>query len=401
MKDDNLFKRYKDIIILGFIAILIGVIVGAFDTLFGKVLLYVTSIREVYAMWLIPFLSIVGLVIVFMYDRYGKNSIKGMSLVFEAGHGEADEIPIRLIPLVTVSTWLTHLFGGSAGREGVAIQIGATVAHGVGQGVNIDNENSTKILLVAGMAAGFSGLFQTPIAAVFFAIEVLTVGVLEHNALFPTLIASFAASFISHILGLEKFSVNLVDEITFDWMIAIKIVILGIAFGIIGGLFADALQLVKNIFKKLFKSPGSKIFIVGVIISVFSLILHMGRYSGLGTNLISECFYGEIYSYDFIMKTLFTVVTIAAGFQGGEVTPLFSIGASAGVLMASLIGLPVPLVAALGYASVFGSATNTLIAPMFIGAEVFGFEYMPYFFVTCMLAYIFNGNKSIYPLQKK
>jgi len=306
IKNENLYRRYKDIIILGAISVIIGVIVGAFDTLFGRVLIYVTSLREEYALWLIPFLSIVGVVIVFMYDKFGKNSIRGMSLVFEAGHGEADEIPVRLIPLVTISTWLTHLFGGSAGREGVAIQIGATVAHGVGRRIKIvNNEYSTKVLLVAGMAAGFAGLFQTPIAAVFFAIEVLTVGVLEHRALFPTLIASYTASFTSHILGLEKFSVNLVDEVNLDWMMIVKLVIIGVLFGIVGGLFADALKIAKDVFKKMFKSPQTKIFVLGVFISVFSLLLHKGRYSGLGTNLISECFNGTIYSYDFVIKALF------------------------------------------------------------------------------------------------
>lgn len=401
MKYENIYKQYKDIIILGLISIIIGVIVGAFDTLFGKVLIYVTSFREVHAVFLIPFLPIVGVGIILMYEKYGKNSIKGMSLVFEAGHGESDEIPFRLIPLVTVSTWLTHLFGGSAGREGVAIQIGATVAHQVGHIIKIDNKNSIKILLVAGMAAGFAGLFQTPISAIFFAIEVLTVGVLEHEALLPTMIASYTASFTSHLLGLEKFSIALVDKVSFDCIMVIKLVILGVIFGLVGGLFAGSLQMVKNMFKKLFNNQYAKIFVVGAFISIFSLLLHMGRYSGLGTNLISQCFSGKIYSYDFIIKFIFTVVTLAAGFQGGEVTPLFSIGASLGAFLATIMGLPIAFVAALGYASVFGSATNTLIAPVFIGAEVFGFQHMPCFFITCMVAYVFNGNKSIYTLQKK
>ncbi len=402
MENENLYRRYKDIIILGLISALIGIVVGIFDTIFGKVLLYVTSVRESHAAWLIPFLPIVGVAIVYLYDKFGKNSIKGMSLVFEAGHGEVDEIPVMLIPLVSVSTWLTHLFGGSAGREGVAIQIGATVANGVGRRIKIvDNEYSMKILLVAGMAAGFAGLFQTPIAAVFFAVEVLTVGVLEHKALFPTLIASYASSITSHMLGLEKFSVNLVDKVNFDWMMVVKLAIIGVVFGVAGGLFADLLKITKDLFKRLFENPMKKVLLVGILISVFSLLLHTGRYSGLGTNLIAESFNGKIYSYDFILKAIFTVVTLSAGFQGGEVTPLFSIGASLGVLLASLMGLPISFVAALGYAGVFASATNTLIAPMFIGAEVFGFQYMPYFFVICMLSYIFNGNRTIYSLQKK
>lgn len=399
MMDQSLNRQYKNIIILGLIAIIIGVVVGIIDAIFGRILLYITSFRELHAIWLIPFLPIVGVVIVFMYNKLGKNSIKGMALVFETGNGKTDKIPIRLIPLVTLSTWLTHLFGGSAGREGVAIQIGATVGNGVGRRINI--ENSDKILLVSGMAAGFAGLFQTPIAAVFFAIEVLAVGVIEYKALFPTLVASYTACYTSHLLGLEKFSIALNDQVSFDLMTVVKLAILGVVFGIVGGLFAQALHMIKDMFSKWLKDPFKKIFVVGVVISGFSLLCHMGRYSGLGTNLIAKCFYGEIYYYDFLMKFIFTIVTLAAGYQGGEVTPLFSIGASLGVLLAAMMGLPTSFVAALGYSCVFGSATNTLIAPMFIGAEVFGFQYMPYFFVTCMLSYIFNGNKTIYSLQKK
>lgn len=391
------FRQYIDIIILGVAAIIIGVIVGTIDTLFGKVLLVVTSFRQDHVTWLIPFLPIAGVLIILMYNKLGKNSMKGMTLVFEVGHGEADEIPVRLIPLITVSTWMTHLFGGSAGREGVAVQIGANVGHGVGR--RLKKENSAKILLVAGMAAGFAGLFQTPIAAVFFAMEMLTVGILEYKALFPALIASYTASYTSHLLGLEKFTVFINDKVNFDWITIVKLVFLGIVFGVIGGLFAQILHMAKELFSKWLKSLYKKIFVVGILISVLSLLCHMGRYSGLGTNLISQSFDGEIYSYDFALKFLFTIVTLAAGYQGGEVTPLFSIGASLGALLAALMGLPQAFVAALGYACVFGSATNTLIAPMFIGAELFGFENMPYFFVTCALSYIFNGNKSIYSLQ--
>ena len=157
----------------------------------------------------------------------------------------------------------------------------------------------------------------------------------------------------------------------------------------------------KKILSNRIKNPILKIFIIGIVLSIFLLIIHKGRYCGLGTNLISMSFNEkEIYIYDWILKFIFTVVTLSAGFQGGEVTPLFSIGASLGVVLGTFLGIPVELTAALGYAAVFGGATNTLLAPIFIGAEVFGFEYLPLFFITCSLAYVFNGNKSIYSAQK-
>lgn len=198
----NLYEQYRDIIIMGIIAVFIGIIVGIIDTFFGKILISITEFRDENPIKLLPFLSIAGAGIIYIYNKIGNNSIKGMTLIFESAWGEVKKIPKRLVPLTIISTWITHLFGGSAGREGVAVQIGATVAHTVGRKVNI--KNSRRIFLVTGMAAGFAGLFQTPIAAVFFALEVLIAGSLEYSALFTALIASFSASTTSHLLGDRK-----------------------------------------------------------------------------------------------------------------------------------------------------------------------------------------------------
>lgn len=256
-------------------------------------------------------------------------------------------------------------------------------------------------MLITGMAAGFGGLFETPFAATFFALEVLVVGKLEYLALFPALIAAFVASYVSHFLGLEKFSINLDVAVTMDSQTIFKMIILGMVFGVVGGLFAYILGYSKQFIGNKIPDLSKRIFFVGILISFLLLIFHMGRYSGLGTNLIAASFSGEsIYGYDWLIKFLLTILTLATGFQGGEVTPIFSIGASLGVWLAPLFGLPVEFVAALGYASVFSSATNTLIAPALIGAEVFGFNYLPYFLLTVCISYIFNGNHSIYKGQK-
>jgi H+/Cl- antiporter ClcA len=392
-------KDYKNILIISIISIGIGILIGAIDAVFGRVLLAITEFRIQHFNWLIIFLPFVGVLIVYTYQKIGKNSAKGMSLIFAVGFEEENVIPKRLIPLIMVSTWLTHLFGGSAGREGVAVQIGGALSHNIGRKIGL--QNSSKIFLVSGMAAGFSGLFQTPLAAIFFAMEVLVVGSMEYGALFPSIVASFVASYTAHLLGLEKFRIQLNSSVDLSLPFVLQLLLLGLVFGIVGGGFAHILSFCKNYFNKYFRNPILKVFIVGCVLSTLLFLIHQGRYSGLGTNLIQNSFQGvDINWYDWILKGAFTIVTLAIGYQGGEVTPLFSIGATLGVVMAGILGLPVPFAAALGYAALFGSATNTMLAPIFIGVEVFGYDYLPYFFVVCAVAYVFNGNKSIYTVQK-
>lgn len=391
--------EYKEIGLYAAIAVFIGLVVGMLDALFGEVLILIGSFRDTYSVYLIPLLPLAGLIIVYMYKKVGKNTNKGMSLIFAAGNEELQEIPKRMIPLTIIGTWITHLFGGSAGREGVAVQIGATFSHAIGR--KLLYKNASKIMLITGMAAGFGGLFETPFAATFFALEVLVVGKLEYLALFPALIAAFVASYVSHFLGLEKFAINLDVAVNMDGQTIFKMILLGIIFGVVGGFFAYILGHTKQFIGRKIPDLSKRIFFVGILTSLLLLIFHMGRYSGLGTNLIEASFSGEsIYGYDWIIKLLLTILTLAAGFQGGEVTPIFSIGASLGVWIAPLFGLPIEFVAALGYASVFSSATNTLIAPALIGAEVFGFNYLPYFLLTVCISYVFNGNHSIYKGQK-
>ncbi len=279
-------------VIVSLLSVGIGLVVGAVDTLFGRVLLAITEFRQEHFIYLIPFLAPVGMLFIYLFLTYGKTSSQGMGLIFQAGQDGKSTIPKRLTPFVIVGTWLTHLFGGSAGREGVAVQLGAAIAHQVRR--FFKKMESTQFIVI-GMAAGFGGL----------------------------------------------------------------------------------------------------------LLSILLFLLMNGRYSGLGTNLINLSFQeGPIYSYDWLLKLLLTILTISVGFQGGEVTPLFAIGASLGALLAPFVGLPVGVVAALGYVAVFASATNTLLAPIFIGGEVFGFAYLPYFVIVCSLAFALNGNESIYGKQQ-
>jgi H+/Cl- antiporter ClcA len=416
-------QKWLSLPILTVTAIVIGAIVGALTAFFGQVLLAVSAVRDANPLYWIPGLALIGIVIVLGFQKFGKGTERGMDMVFGVAHGKESEIPLRMIPMVAVSTWLTHLFGGSAGREGVAMQIGATLGHNISKKIHV--EKAGKVLLVAGMAAGFAGLFQTPLAAIALALEVLLVGYLELSALLPAAVAAFTAYKVSEMLGLEKFSVDLHtlfpdynvanllwNENGFDIHFVLKLALLGVLFGIVGGGFAKLLSLAKKFAANKLPNPVKRIAFVGIGISFLLLVFWQGRYAGLGTNLIDICFAGSqaadvnaagaagIFACDWILKFALTIATIAVGFKGGEVTPLFAIGATFGAWVATMVGVPLPLAAALGYAAVFGGATNTLFAPIFIGAEIFGFDTLPAFFIVCVVAFACNGGQSIYAQKK-
>lgn len=387
----------KQAIQLLFFSCLIGVGAGIITTFFGKILLGVGDLRSEFFTYLIPFLPLAGLMIVFVYQKWGREVQAGMGLVFKAGQGENVHISPVLIPLIISTTWLSHLFGTSVGREGVAVQLGASLSHWLQkQGFkDLPKDMVTKI----GMAAGFAGLFQTPLAASFFAIEVLIVGQYTWTSLPYCLVAAFAASTTSHLLGLEKFS-HAIATTSFHFTDSFKWILIAICFGFIGNLFAWFLTQVKNISTRWFPNPYIKIAIMGVGLAVLLFFFHQGRYTGLGTNLIEASLAGEqVFDYDWLLKLLLTCLCLAAGFQGGEVTPLFAIGTSSGAVLAGILGLPIELAVALGYCAVFSSATNTLLAPIFIGYEVFGASLIPYAIPVLAIAYLVNRKQTIYGQQ--
>ena len=402
--------------ILAIAALFLGAIVGTLTAFFGQVLQRVNDIRDMHPVYWIPALALAGVVIVFTYKKVGKGTERGMGLVFDAAHGKEREIPLRLIPLIMAATWITHLFGGSSGREGVAMQIGGTLGHNISSKIHI--ENAPRILLISGMAAGFAGLFQTPLAAIALSLEILLAGHLEMAALLPAAIAAFTACKVSQMLGETSIIVmndvfpddiaNIIwNDSGLDIYFILKLALLGVLFGIVGGGFARLLPLSKKFFAEKFPNPVKRVAIMGVALSALLLLCWQGRYSGLGTNLTDMIFAGSaqdaadsIYAYDWILKMLFTIVTLSVGFQGGEVTPLFTIGATLGTAVAAIVGVPLPLAAALGYAAVFGGATNTLFAPILVGAEIFGFDLLPAFFIVCTVAYVCNGGQCIYGQKK-
>lgn len=230
-------------------AILTGVLVGIIDTVFGRGLLTISDFRTGHYLYLIPFLPFAGLLITWLYHHFSETSLKGMTLVFETGQKKREDIPLLLIPLVMSGTWITHLFGGSAGREGVAVQIGAALSHALGRRFHLPKDS--RVMLITGMAAGFGGLFQTPLTAVFFSMEVIVAGKIQYEALLPALIASYTAAYTSHTLGLEKFYVPLKDTLEIsDAGMAVRLIVLGIIFGLTGRLFSFLLGKIKEVFRR-------------------------------------------------------------------------------------------------------------------------------------------------------
>lgn len=394
------FHKYDEIVLKCFCGIFIGILVALCEVVFGKGLEWILNFRAQIGSIMLVGLPFAGLAIVFLFDHWGKISRKGMGLIFEVDQGKSDWIPLRMAPFMIVSTWITHLFGGSAGREGVAMQIGATVSHYFGKYFRFPK--SGVIFMVAGMAAGFAGLFGTPITAIFFALEVLVAGTLKYRAMSCAIPASFTAAYVSSLFGLHKSTFHIGKMYNLNMEIGIKLLTLGLLFGLVGGLFAFCLKHTKVWVAHQIQNPYRRIFIVGVLVAVLLVVLGNCRYSGVGENLIVGTFTSQpIYGYDWILKFVLTILTLSAGFQGGEVTPLFAIGSTLGLVIAPILGLDPLFVAALGYASVFGAATNTFLAPIAIGIEVFGSAYFPFFFIVCAVSYIVNQNESIYALQRQ
>lgn len=406
----HIYKYYKDTFILAIAGVVIGVLVGIIDAAFGLGLNACTAIRTKYFWYLIWFLPLGGVFIWFIYHQFGKSVANGMKMVFHVGLGKNTKLPIRMVPLAVIGTWTTHLFGGSAGREGVAVQIGAAVSNNVGRLVDktIDIENSRKMFLITGMAAGFSGLFCTPLAAIFFALEVLVAGKLEYHALIPATVASISAAFTSRALGLRKFHINILETLnyhpsTYNAVFLLKLAAMGLCFGIVGSLFALILRYLRLKFAFRFSSPVKKVLIMGAVIAVLMMVFHQGRYSGTGSNLVALCFDGitdDIYAYDWILKMTLTILTLSSGFIGGEVAPLFSIGSCLGYVLGPVFGFDPMFGAALGFASVFCSGSNTLLAAILVGVESFGYSMLPFFSVVCFVSFIFNFNNSIFTAQR-
>lgn len=397
-------EKYRDyyfrLVQLIVLAAAIGAITALFEVVFAEGLIWCIAFFKANASWMSLLMPFFGFLLIWLFKTYGGISKKGMSLVFEVSQGLVPAIPKRTLFLVSIGTWLSHLGGASVGREGVAVQIGAAVSNFIGNHLPDWKEQKT-IFLVIGMGAGFAGLFGTPFSAAFFALEVLSAGRLELEALLPIISACLVSAKVSSFFGIVPETYEL--AYIFDgelFPLALDLLVLGVVFGLCGGLFAFCLKRMHQSAVHLLKNPYLRIAIGSLVFMAVGYLFNF-RYSNTGALLFDAAFLdGTIYPWDFALKFLMTILCLSCGFIGGEVTPMFAIGASLGALLGPFFGLPSSFCAALGFCAVFGAGTNTWLSAIMIGMELFGYQYFPLFFCVCSAAYMFNGNQSIYTLQQ-
>lgn len=398
-----------------------GILAGMASALLLVSLEWATRIREAH-LWIIAFLPLAGLAVGLMYHYYGRTVEAGNNLILEQVHTEVEVadsiIPARMTPLILVGTILTHLFGGSAGREGTALQTGASLADQFTWFLRKTRFALTtpdrRILLMAGVAAGFGSVFGTPIAGAIFGLEVLTVATpthrtLNYQAILPCLLASFLADFTTRALRIHHTLYAVTPEAlqaaTPTILNLLSAIAAGIAFGLTALLFARITHAIGSTFKQHITFPPLRPFLGGILVATAVLIpLRYGvatpRYIGLGIPTILASFTQPLPAYDFAAKFVFTALTLGSGFKGGEVTPLFYIGATLGNALSHLLTLPASMLAAMGFVAVFAGAANTPIASTLMAYELFGPRAAAFAAIACLVSYLCSGSKGIYHAQR-
>ncbi|MBU2951353.1 voltage-gated chloride channel family protein [Tamlana agarivorans] len=379
------------------ICLVLGVIVGGVSAIFLISLEWATDYRES-NQWIIWLLPIGGFIIGLSYHLYGNSVVKGNNLLLEEFHSPKKIIPFRMAPLVLFGTVVTHLFGGSAGREGTAVQIGGAIADRFTKILKLSNRDR-KILLIAGISAGFASVFGTPLAGGIFALEVLILGRLRLEAIIPSFLAAVFANYFCHIWNVSHthYTITTVAEMT--PVNVLWCLLAGIIFGLVAMLFSKSTHFWGYLFGKFIKYPPLRPVVGGAILAVVIYFMGTTKYIGLGIPTIVDAFQVDLNSYDFILKLLFTSFTLGAGFKGGEVTPLFFIGAALGNVLIWFIPLPMGLLAGMGFVAVFAGATNTPIACTVMGIELFGIESGVFIALACSTAYLFSGHSGVYSSQ--
>jgi H+/Cl- antiporter ClcA len=378
------------------ICVLIGILSGSASAFFLVALEWVTQFRIHYdwIIWLLPF---GGLLVGLSYYYWGESVVKGNNLLLEEYENPKKVIPFKMAPLVLFGTLITHLFGGSAGREGTAVQMGGAIADQFTNLFNLDNAER-KILIILGISAGFASVFGTPLAGAIFALEVLYFSKINFKGIILSFLVAYAAYFTVEFWQVKHthYSIPVVPEISFITLI--YVIIIGTFSGFAALLFSRSTHFWGSLFSNI-KYPPLRPFVGGIILAIAIAGFGLTKFSGLGVPVIVDSFTNANPWYDFLLKILFTGFTLGAGFKGGEVTPLFFVGATLGSALSLIIPLPIALLAGLGFVAVFSGATHTPIACTVMGMELFGIQPGIFIAVACIVAYFSSGPVGIYKAQ--
>ena len=397
LPDVDLWGRVRVLFRWLFLGSFTGLVVGSIGAIFSKSIQIATEFRITHD-YIIFGLPVAGLLIVFLYRLCKDYEDKGTNLVIKSIQ-EGENLPVTKAPLIFISTTLTHLFGGSTGRESAALQMGGSIGYNLGKLFKL-KEGDVKIITMCGMSAAFSALFGTPMTASFMAMEIENVGVMYYSALVPCVVSALVAQGVSGLLGAtgEQFAVNVVPE--FTPYHAIFTGILAILCAIVSVFFCDILKLAGKAYKKLLPNPYIRIFAGGCIVVALTFLSGTRYYNGAGMDVIEMAIKGEAPYFAFLLKIIFTALTLGAGYKGGEIVPALYIGATFGCLYSQLFGFDPALCAAIGMGALFCGVTNCPISSLFICFELFGFKGMPFYLLAVALSYTFSGYHSLYSSQK-
>jgi H+/Cl- antiporter ClcA len=379
---------------------IVGVIAGLGSAAFLQSLDWATRTREAHG-WLLFGLPLAGLVVGLAYHYGGGRSEEGNNLILDEIHDPKAWIPRRMAPLIFVGTILTHLFGGSAGREGTALQMAGSLTDGAFRSTRISPADR-RLLLIASIAGGFGSVFGVPIAGCVFALEVQAVGRIRHDALVAALAASVVGDRVVRAIGVDHTLIPPVAKVDLNAALAVKVVLAGLVFGLAARAFSELTHGIQHVFSASVRWAPARPLIGGVLVIALTYAVGTRDYLGLSIPLITKSLAGGagIVLFAFALKLVFTSLTLGSGFVGGEVTPLFVIGATLGATLGRVLDAPVPLMAAIGFVAVFAGAANTPIACTVMAVELFGAANIVVFAIACVIAYVISAHRGIYHSQR-